>query len=244
MAKKTVIASGKGGVGKSTISAGLGYAFAEKGLKTLVIDCDAGLAGLDIIFGCSEKVNFTWSDISEERCTVNDAVTEINEKLFFIPSPSERLTEDYEDAIKNISEKLNDEYDIILFDAPAGLGRGLKRTLTAADNLIVVATADEISVKGAYALEKTAQEHGISESRLIINRYDIKAAKKGKLLTIDEIIDKTSVQLIGIVPEDKNIMYRSVSRKKLKTAKSDKAFMRIAKRINGEYEELILSQLK
>ncbi len=244
MAKKTVIASGKGGVGKSTVSAGLGYAFAEKGLRTLVIDCDAGLAGLDIIFGCSEKVNFTWIDVTEERCALNDAVIEINERLFFIPSPSLRLTEDYEDALKNITDTLNDEYDIILFDAPAGLGRGLRRTLAAADNLIVIATADEVSVKGAYALKKTADENGIKETRLVINRYDIKAAKKGRLLTIDEIIDKTSVQLIGIIPEDKNIMYRSVSQKKLKTAKSDKAFMRIAKRIGGEYEELILSQLK
>lgn len=244
MANKTVIASGKGGVGKSTLCAGLGQAFADMGIKTLVIDCDAGLAGLDIIFGCSERVNFTWIDIIEERCETNDAVIEINDCLSLIPSPKYPLTKEYEDAIVNVVNSIENDFDIILTDAPAGLGRGLIRTLKAADNCIVVATADEISVKGAYTLEKTARENGIKQSRLVINRYDIKAASKGKLLTVDEIIDKTSVQLIGIVPEDKNIMYRSVSQKKLKTVKSDRAFTRIAKRINGENAELILSQLK
>lgn len=244
MANKTVIASGKGGVGKTTLCAGLGRAFSAMGKKTLIIDCDAGLAGLDILFGCSESVNFTWLDAVLGRCEIKDSITGISENLHLIPSPRLALTEEYEDALCTITDILDKEYDIILCDAPAGLGRGVMRALKACDNCIVVATADEISVKGAYSLQKTAEDNGIKQSRLVINRYDLKAAYKGRLLTVDEIIDKTIVQLIGIVPEDKNIMYSSVSQKKLKTKKSDEAFIRIAKRINGEQTPLVLSQLK
>lgn len=244
MANKTVIASGKGGVGKTTLCAGLGKAFSDMDKKTLIIDCDAGLAGLDILFGCTENVNFTWIDAVLGRCEIRDSVIEISENLHLIPSPRTALQEEFEDALCTVINSLDDSYDIILCDAPAGLGRGVMRAIKACDNCIVVATADEISVKGAYSLQKTAEENGIKQSRLVINRYDLKAAYKGRLLTVDEIIDKTIVQLIGIVPEDKNIMYRSVSQKKLKTKKSDAAFTRIAKRIIGEKAELVLSQLK
>jgi len=244
MAIKTVIASGKGGVGKSTITKSLGLQLSEKGASTLLIDCDAGLSSLDIMLGVSEKVNFTWGDIAEERCTTEDALMKISDNLTLLPSPKRPLTKDFPDIIKNLTEELQDDYDYIFIDAPAGIGRGLHRAAAGADKALVVATADEVSVTGAGTVQKVLGENGIKESRLLINRYDVRAAKKGLLLTVDEIIDKTLVQLIGIVPEDKNIMYSTVSEKRLKTRKSDSAFLRIAGRISGKYIPLELSQLK
>lgn len=244
MAIKTVIASGKGGVGKSTVTKSLGLQLSEKGASTLLIDCDAGLSSLDIMLGVSEKVNFTWGDVAEERCTTVDALMKISDNLTLLPSPKRPLTKDFPDIIKNLTEKLQDDYDYIFIDAPAGIGRGLHRAAAGADKALVVATADEVSVTGAGTVQKVLRENGIKESRLLINRYDVRAAKKGLLLTVDEIIDKTLVQLIGIVPEDKNIMYSTVSEKRLKTRKSDSAFLRIAGRISGKYIPLELSQLK
>lgn len=244
MAVKTVIASGKGGVGKSTVTKNLGVQFSSKNCRTLLIDCDAGLSSLDIMLGVSESVNFTWADIAEERCNVSDALIKINEKLTLLPSPKQPLTEEYPEIIRSITNELNGEFDYIFIDAPAGIGRGLMRAAKGADKALVVATADEVSVTGAGTVKRVLNENGINEARLLINRYDIKAAKKGFLLTVDEIIDKTLVQLIGIIPEDKNIMYSTVSEKKLKTKKSDGAFARIAGRISGNYIPLELSQLK
>lgn len=244
MAIKTVIASGKGGVGKSTVTKSLGLQLSEKGASTLLIDCDAGLSSLDIMLGVSEKVNFTWGDVAEERCSTEDALMKISDNLTLLPSPKRPLTKDFPDIIKNLTEKLQDDYDYIFIDAPAGIGRGLHRAAAGADKALVVATADEVSVTGAGTVQKVLRENGIKESRLLINRYDVRAAKKGLLLTVDEIIDKTLVQLIGIVPEDKNIMYSTVSEKRLKTRKSDSAFLRIAGRISGKYIPLELSQLK
>ncbi len=244
MALKIITASGKGGVGKSTVCTGLSIKFAEAGKKTLLIDCDAGLSSLDVMLGVSDKVNFTWFDIIEGRCEISDAVIKIRDNLSLLPSPKNILQEDFFEEFKSTAEKLEKDYDIIILDAPAGLGRGLLRAAKAATSALIIATADEISVKGAGKVNNLLFEEGITQSRLLINRYNIKAAKKGKLLTVDEIIDKTLVQLIGIIPEDKNIPYLTVSEKALKTKKSSEAFSRISKRIMGEKIELTLSLLK
>ncbi|MBE6716479.1 MAG: hypothetical protein E7573_06125 [Ruminococcaceae bacterium] len=245
MANKITIASGKGGVGKSTVTAGLGKCFASRGVKTLVVDCDAGLPCLDTLLSCSERVNFSWLDAMLERCTAKECVLTLSENIALLPAPKNAIREDFdEDSFSEVISELENEYDIILFDAPAGLGRGLLRAASASDNALIIATADEVSVLGAAALDSLLISLGISQIRLLINKYEIKAAKKTKLLTIDEIIQKTAVQLIGIVPEDKNLVYSGISPKKLKTAKSDEAFSRISRRIQGENVGLNLSQLK
>ncbi len=244
MALKTVIASGKGGVGKSTVCKSLGLCLSAMGKKTLLIDCDAGLSSLDIMLSCREKVSFTWADIANGNCSTEDAVMAINDNLSLIPSPVSPLYEDLTDAVADITAQLDGSFDFILIDAPAGIGRGLRRAAKGASKALIVATGDEISVKGAETVSSVLRENGITESRLLINRYDIKAAKKGRLLTVDEIIDKTLVQLIGIIPENKNIMYGTVSEKKLNTKNTDKAFHRVACRISGENVPLHLSQLK
>lgn len=245
MTRCILIASGKGGVGKSSITAGLGRIFCSAGLKTLLIDCDAGLSSLDIMLGLSEGSAFSWHDAYLERCSIYDAIIKNDELPDLLPAPVSPLDEPADQVVKHAAELLRDDYDIILIDAPAGLGRGLLRAAAAAKQLIVVATADEISVKDAAALDREIRKRSdINESRLIINRYDVKAAKKGKLLTIDDIIDKTTVQLIGVVPEDKNIMYSTVTGKTGKKSKSFKALQRISERINGKNVELELSLLK
>lgn len=244
MAIRIVTASGKGGVGKSTVCKNLGIQFSKAGKKVLLADGDAGLSSLDIMLGCSESISLSWYDAALGRCTANEAIYEYSPLIHLLPSPRIPLTEDYQDTLNQIIDQVEELYDVIIIDAPAGLGRGLRRAAGAADRGIVVATADEVSVKGAAAVDNVLRENGITETRLLINRYDLKAAKKGRLLTVDEIIDKTFVQLIGIIPEEENIIYSTVSSKKLKTKRSDSAFNRVSRRILGENAELSLSQLK
>ncbi len=244
MSINIVTASGKGGVGKSTVCKGLGQCFAASGKKTLLADCDAGLSSLDVMFSVTDRVNFTWIDVIEERCELKDAIIELQENLYLLPSPRQILKDDYYDEFKALIGECEDDYDIILLDAPAGVGRGLLRAAAPASRALIVATADEVSVKDAHTINKVLNESSVSDTRLLINRYRLKSAKKGKLLTIDEIIDKTMVQLIGIIPEDENIIYSTVSPKALKTKKSSGAFSRIAGRIMGKNITLTLSQLK
>lgn len=244
MKYSVVIASGKGGVGKSTLAARLGLLYATSGLKTLLIDCDAGLSSLDVMLRCGEQTAFSWYDAYTGRCTPEEAVVHCEAGPDLLPAPSQHLPEEAPDAVKAVLDPIKDNYDIVLVDAPAGISQGLRRAANAVKKAIILATADEVSVKDAAVLEKVVKECGIEQTRLVINRYNVKAAKKGKLLTVDEIIDRTSVQLLGIIPEDSEIMYSTVTGKINVRSKSFRAISRISERIKGENIPLSLSLLK
>lgn len=239
-----VIASGKGGVGKSTTAAALGRAFAVKGQKVLLVDCDAGLSSLDVMLGLAKNKVFSWYDAYNGVCAPDEALIKANENLFLLSAPAQPVFEEAADAVKKVTEELHEDFDLIIRDAPAGLGNGLKRAANGAEFAVVTATADSISVKDAAAVAEVIRRMGTETVRLVINRYDVKAAQKGKLLTIDELIDKSSVRLIGIVPEDKNIMYSTVTNVRNPKSKSSRAFGRIAERIDGKNIDLSLSLLK
>ena len=244
MTRSILIASGKGGVGKSTVACRLGRLLAGQGQKVLLVDCDAGLSSLDVMLDVSERVAFNWYDAYLGRCQAREALIRTENGPDLLPAPTAPVPEDAQDAVKNAVEQLADDYDVVFIDAPAGLSAGLTRAARAAKKALVVATADEISVKGAAALDRTVKQCGVEQTRLLINRYRVKAAQKGKLLTVDEIIDKTRVQLLGIIPEDPEITYSSVTRRDKPRSASAKAFSRIAERIEGRNVPLKLNQLK
>jgi septum site-determining protein MinD len=241
MAQTIVIASGKGGVGKSTITAGLGRALSDMGKKTLLVDCDAGLGALDTLLGCGENAAFTWLDVFSGGCEPAQAIIKINDFLSVTPAPVTLPDTGSDDAVRLFVNAVSPAFDVILIDAPAGIGSGLTRAASAAKFGIVVATGDEISVKGAAAVDKKLTKAGVVSTRLIINRYELKAAKKGRLLSVDKMIDLSYVRLIGIVPEDKNLKYHSTLKK---NSPAFGAFERISKRILGENTPLTLSLLK
>lgn len=247
MAEKILIASGKGGVGKSTVSAFLSKSFAQKGKKVLVIDSDTGLGALDILFGVSEQVVNTWADLIPEECDVDKVTLKISDNLHLIPSPRIYKSEIPDDIFKRIAEKADSKYDIIIIDASAGVDDNLKRCAFACERAIFVATADEISVRCAAAAAMEACKFGIEpdDMRMVINRYVKKAALKCKLLNVDGVIDKTGICLLGILPEDKTVPFMSVtnvhpSSKSVFVA----AVGRIADRILGESVSLNLKKFK
>ncbi len=244
MAKRIVIASGKGGVGKSTTAAFLGMRLAARGKKTLLIDCDAGLGSLDLLLPPAADTAYHWLDAVNGDCAPADAVIPLYSDLFLLRAPTVRPEDVPETCLRELAETMDSDYDFIILDAPAGLGSGLKRAALAADTALIVATPDEVSVLGAGKADALLREYGVVETRLIINRYDVKTAKKGRQLAIDGAIDKTYVQLIGVVPEDPVLRTVSVTHKFKDTAKGIQAFDRIARRLQGENVLLTLSLLK
>ena len=244
MAKTILVASGKGGVGKSTSVCGVGKALALRGKKTLLIDCDDGLNSLNIMLGCADRCVFSWHDVGTALCEPTDALIALNENLFLLSAPVTPLDEEYPDEIKQAAAHFSGQFDFILLDAPAGLGRGFRRAANAAGTALIVATADEVSVRGAAAVRAALRQTEVKELRLLLNRYETKAAKRGNYLSIDEAIDKAGIQLIGVIPEDKEIKYSTVTGSIRPNCRSAKAFGRIAKRICGENESLTLSLLR
>lgn len=247
MAEKILIASGKGGVGKSTVTSFLGKTMADSGKKVLLIDSDTGLGALDIMLSVADKKMSTWIDVSDGNCKAEDALITISDNLYLLPSPATYPETIDEDVFVKITKECENDFDIILIDASAGIDENLKRAAKPCDRAIFVATADEISVRCAAAAAYETEKFGIdrTDMRLIINRFVKKAAIRSRLLDVDGVIDKSGVRLLGIIPEDKKIPYSSVTYV-LPAKKSSfcKAIKRIADRIDGKNIPLNLKELK
>lgn len=243
MAKIFTVVSGKGGVGKSTFCANIALSLCEKGKKVLLVDGDAGLRSLDLLLGVDEMVLYDWMDILRERCDASKARLFYNEKLQLLPAPIEYPEKLNIEDFKKILELYEKEYDYIFIDSPAGTGELTKLYAGCADSCIVVATPDAVSARSACVAGDELIKWGVKEEniRLVINRFDKKAVKQGKLLNIDDVIDRTYIRLLGVVPEERDLMYVSVSEKAFSTYSDAKiAFNNIADRISGKEIPLYL----
>lgn len=247
MAEKILVASGKGGVGKSTVTVFLGRIFAQRGNRVLLVDSDTGLGALDIMLDVADKVNNTWADVADEFCGVKNAIIEVSNNLHLLPSPR-IFTENISDTVfKDVLSDVEDEYDVIFIDASAGIDENLRRGALYCNRAVFVATADEVSVRCACSAACETVKIGIDrdDMRIIINRFIKKAALKAKLLNVDGVIDKSGVALLGIIPEDKKIPFVSVTND-LPKKKSlfVSALDRIADRLEGKYVPLDLKHFK
>lgn len=243
MAKIYTVASGKGGVGKSTFCANIALALDRMGKKVLLIDGDAELRSLDLLLGVDEMVLYDWLDVLENRCEYGKARLFFNDNVQLLPAPIEYPENLTCEQFKELLKCYSDDYDYIFIDSPAGIGELTETYAKCSDFHIIVSTADEVSARSACIMGNKLIKTGIKEEnlRLIINRFDKKAVKQGKLLNIDDIINKTFIRLLGIVPEDKNFMYASVTDKRFSQYSDAKiAFSNIAGRILGKEIELYL----
>lgn len=234
MAEKIVFASGKGGVGKSTCVVGIALALKDLGKKVLLVDLDVSLSSLDVILGVGESVVNNWGDIILERCNKEKAVIE-KDGISLLCAP--KKSED-EFSLKNIRKTVGlyeEDFDYILIDSPAGVGKYFEIACRCADRGIVVSNAEDVCVRSAGVAANNMREFGMEDIRLIINKMITKLSVGKKNLNIDSVIDKVCVRLIGVVPYDENIALASMSERNFKLKKKpQKSFSRIARRIDGE----------
>lgn len=232
MAHKIVIASGKGGVGKTSLCVGIGKAMCSLGMRVLLIDCDC-LRSVDVLAGVTEQMVYNFGDVIFGRCNAEDALYK-NDGLSVVTCPeSYDNISDY--SMKWLVGKYEKDFDYILLDAPAGIERGLHMALSVADRAIVISTPDLVCVRSACIAGREIEKAGVKNIRLIINRVSKKDIVRGRLLNFDSVIDATQIQLIGIVPEDPKIRLSSMGREIYKRGQvSYKALGNIAKRIVGQ----------
>ncbi len=238
MAEIIVIASGKGGSGKSSFTAGVGRALAALNKKVLAIDCDIGLRSLDLLFGVSENVVFDWGDLLCDRCTVEQAI--IKAEIDLLAAPRNFSSEFTPESTAELFQSFAKDYDYILLDSPAGIDRGFRISASGANRAIVVTTPDNICVRSCARAFDELRRLGIEDARLVINMFEVKPVCKKKLLNIDQCIDETGVQLLGIVPRDINVGFCSVTGETPgEFSPSTLAYKRIAKRITGQRIPLV-----
>jgi len=238
------IVSGKGGVGKSTISAVLGASLAQKGKKVLVIDLDAGLRSLDIMLGIAPKMVHDFGDLLTKNCSLRQAIypCELQKGLFVIPAPADPDFIFDCAQVAGLVSGISSSFDYILLDSPAGLGNGFQTAVKASTKVLVVATADPVCVRDAKKVSESINSLSFPKEdvRLIINRAQKAFFKRGLLDDVDTVIDTAGIRLIAILPELPDIMLQILKGNLTgKTSYFSKATDNLCARLNGDEVKLL-----
>lgn len=244
MGVSTVITSGKGGVGKSTVSVGLGRALAGKGRRVLLIDCDAGLRSLDRMTGTEENLVFDISDVVYGRCAPAEAIYPCagTEGLFLLPAPSSGENMIRPGVMRKLVPLLKRYYDHVLLDSPAGVGGGFRSAACAADRALIVCNPDPVCARGANAADGLLKKLSVEDRRLVINRFNGEFFDEtGVYSDLDGVIDAAGVRLFGVVPEDFSLAAAFLKGKEAQEASAGMmALCRMAGRLEGENIPLAL----
>ena len=240
MGEVIVITSGKGGVGKTTTTANLGASLAIAGKKVVLVDTDIGLRNLDVVMGLENRIVYDLVDVIEEKCKLRQALIKDKrfEELFLLPAAQTRdKTAINEEQMKELTEKLKEEFDYVLIDCPAGIEQGFKNAVAGADRAMVVTTAEISAIRDADRIIGLLESSEIKNPELIINRLRPNMVKKGEMMDVEDIVDLLSIDLIGVVPDDEYIITQTNKGEpviKNKKAPSGKAYIETARRILGE----------
>ena len=259
MGSAIVVTSGKGGVGKSTVSLGLAAHFGACGERVLLIDCDAGLRSLDRMTGTEEALVFDSADVVAGRCTPAEAIYPCGAMPGVSLMPAPASGEDLISApvMLRLVPMLKRYFDRVILDSPAGVGRGFRAAAAAADRALIVCNSDPVCIRDAAIVRRLLQELNVEDRRLVINRFNVDYfrsitagadPKKGQaepaaalLHDLDDVIDQSGVQLIGVVPEDYTLS-GAFARGRLAPADAPgrMALSRIASRMDGISVPLML----
>ena len=237
MSKTIAVTSGKGGTGKSSIWAGLGYTLAKQGSRTLIIELDFGLRCIDIIFGMTGQIKYDLSDVLDGKVSAVDAVTRVPmaSNLFVLCAPKNPFLQVTVEQIIDICQSVRKYYDYIIIDTGAGINNHVFDIVEQANLILVVTTPDPICVRDAQMMSDEFYVRGNRRQRLIINKVSKKALGAQLVRDLDEIIDTIGVQLIGVIPEDYQLVISTGKGEPIpSTAPSLAAFDAISKRLRGE----------
>lgn len=242
MGEAIVITSGKGGVGKTTTSANIGTALAIHGKKVCLVDTDIGLRNLDVVMGLENRIIYDLVDVVEGRCKIHQALVKdkrFEDLLYLLPAAQTTDKSAVKpDQMKVLIDKLKQDYDYIVIDCPAGIEQGYKNAVAGADRAIVVTTPEVSAVRDAdRIIGLLEKEKNIESPKLVINRIRNHMMKSGDMLDVDEITNHLSIELIGIVIDDDEVIKASNHGEPIVLNPNNKAsiaYRNIARRILGE----------
>ena len=236
-----VITSGKGGVGKTTTNANIGTALARAGNKVVMIDTDLGLRNLDLLLGLENRIVYTIVDVVEKRCKLKQSLfnDKKNPNLCLLAAAQTRdKTAVSEEQLKEICEQLQKDYDFILVDCPAGIEQGFQNAVAGASEAIVVTTPEMSAVRDADRIIGLLEAREEIESyKLLINRVRPNLIKSNDMMSVEDVAEILSADLIGIIPEDTGIITSTNKGEPIvndENSLAGRAYRNVAHRIMGE----------
>jgi septum site-determining protein MinD len=239
-AQVVTITSGKGGVGKTTAVANLAVALAADGARVVCIDGDIGLRNLDVVMGLENRIVYDVVDVIEGRCRLRQAM--IRDKrlpeLYLIPAAQTRDKSAVSPSdMVRLCNELRGEVDWVLIDSPAGIERGFKNSIAAADRVLVLTNPEVSAVRDADRVIGILEAEEKGTPSLIINRLNPVMVKQHDMLSADDVLDLLAIKLIGIVPEDESVIVGTNRGNPVALepkSRAGQAFRNIAKRLSGE----------
>lgn len=244
MGEVIVITSGKGGVGKTTTTANVGTGLAMLGKKVVLIDTDIGLRNLDVVMGLENRIVYNLVDVIEQNCKIKQALIKDKryDTLYLLPSAQTRDKDAVQpEHMKALTDELRKEFDYVILDCPAGIEQGFKNAIAGADRAIVVTTPEVSAIRDADRIIGLLEANEIGKTELIVNRLRMDMVKRGDMMSSDDVLDILAIDMLGIVPDDENIVISTNNGEPLAGSDSlaGKAYMNICRRITGEEVPLL-----
>lgn len=207
MGRKIAVVSGKGGVGKTTIVAGIGMALAKSGANVCLVDLDVGLNNLDILFNIENKIVYDLGDCLSLRCRIKQALVQdpILQNLYILPS--QKSAEEKFDSfqMQTLIDKLAEIFDFVIVDAPAGINDNFYLAAKSTTEAIVVVTPHVSSLRDADKAIGALKGLGRQNIACVINRIRGDMVARKEMLSHLQIESLLKIPLLGVLPESDDI---------------------------------------
>jgi len=238
-ARRIVVTSGKGGVGKTTTTANLGAALAKKGRRVVLVDTDIGLRNLDLVMGVEKRIVFDLVEVVEGRCQLRQAL--IRDKRFeslkiLAAAQTRDKTAVSEEQMDKLMGELAKSNDYVIIDCPAGIEHGFRNAVAGAREAIVVTTPEVSAIRDADRVVGKLREREIP-LQLIVNRVRPEMVKAGEMMSIEDVREILGADILGVIPDDEEVIDTTNRGEPLvldETQKLAAIYRRIARRLEGE----------
>ncbi|MDR0696489.1 MAG: septum site-determining protein MinD [Christensenellaceae bacterium] len=229
MSRRIVITSGKGGVGKTTITANLGMAIAKCGLGVVLVDADIGLNNLDVVMELESRVVYDLGDVLNARCRLRQALIRDFrcDDLYLLPSSKICMDRITPMQFKTVVSELATTFDFVLVDSPAGIDAGFHRAVLACREALIVTTSHISAVRDANTVLGLISAYDVSPVNVVVNRHRSDMVAKGFMMSSNEIAQLLKAPLIAELPEDDDISVNGIFENVIRS-KTSKAYKNFA----------------